>query len=224
VNAHCAPDYFNDTRIGNLGTPQNIGTVTLNSFNTSQQVLLTRNGGDQCLRVKGTLKAGVRLTIYTADDVCIEDNIDYAPWSIDTANYTNNAPYLAIVSTGNIYVENSVNSITGLFIAQPHDDGLGNVTGGAFTSCSNGSSFADANFVAANCRGQLNVKGSIIAQHIYPVRAHDTLLRYTRTGDTSEIFDYTPSIAVGQPNFASLCGGAGVVGCVDDTTILPPVF
>jgi len=218
--AHCTPDYFNNTRMGVL-TAQNKNNVQLNGYNTSQQVLLQNVGGGQpCIRLRGQLSAGVRLTIYTADDVCIDGDITYAPWSIDTTNLTNNAPYLSVITTGGIYVQPNVKTISGLFIAQPKDDG----TGGVFTTCGNNNTVAGADYVAANCLDQLNTEGSIIAQHIYPVRVHDTLWKYTKTSDASEIFDYTPSSIVSQPNLAPICGGAAVDSCEENVISLPPLF
>jgi hypothetical protein len=226
---HCTTDYFNDTRITDLGSPQSRGQVSLDGLSTGQYLFKDSGGGGQpCLRVKGQVKASARVTIYTSDDVCINDNITYDPWNFDIANLTNTAPYLTIITTGNIYVKNDVSTITGLFIAQPHDDGLGNVTGGAFATCAdvrnNGASLADANYIANNCQGQLNIKGSVIAQHVYPTRAGDTLGKYTGPGDSSEVFDYIPSMVVGQPNLKPQCGGAAVPNCPNNTTNLPPVF
>jgi hypothetical protein len=221
---HCTTDYFNDTRTKDLGTPTTSGQVSLQGYNASTQDLLQKAGGQDCLRIKGNVKPGVKVTIYTDDDICINGDITYDDWSFDTTNLTNNAPYLTLITRGNIYVANDVSTITGLFIAQPKDDG----TKGAFSTCANvqgnNVTAADANYIANNCQGQLNIKGSVIAQHVYPTRAGDTLGKYTGPGDSSEVFDYIPSMVVGQPNLKPQCGGAAVPNCPNNTNSLPPVF
>jgi hypothetical protein len=220
IKNHCTKDYFNDTRLGDLGAPQNSGQITLNGKATGQYLYKDNGGGLPCLRIKGTVDAGARVTIYTSDDVCINDDITYAPWDID------HIPYLAVITTGNIYVQPNVNTITGLFISQPLDRGGGNVTGGAFTTCADGAGLASAGFISSNCQGQLTIKGSVIAQNVYPTRARDTdtLWRYANTSNSSEIFDFIPSMVVGQPNLAPTCGGAAVSDCQNNIKTLPPVF
>jgi hypothetical protein len=216
--AHCTPDYFNDTRLTEL-TPKNAVNVNVGSYSADTQELLKINGPQPCIRISGTMNPGVRLTIYTDEDVCIDGNITYSPWNIDTTNTTNEAPYLTIITKGNIYVQSNVSTITGLFIAQPEDDGI---NGGVFTSCANNASVADPAFIAANCHGAFTVKGSVIAQHIYPTRVGNGTM-FNNTG-LAETFDYAPSAAVGRPYLKPLCGGAAVAQCEESNANLPPVF
>jgi hypothetical protein len=216
--AHCTPDYFNDTRLTEL-TPKNAVNVNVGSYSADTQELLKINGPKPCISISGTMNPGVRLTIYTDEDVCIDGNITYSPWNIDTTNTTNEAPYLTIITRGNIYVQSNVSTITGLFIAQPEDDGI---NGGVFTSCANNASVAGPAFIAANCHGAFTVKGSVIAQHIYPTRVGNGTM-FNNTG-LAETFDYAPSAAVGQPYLKPLCGGAAVAQCEESNANLPPVF
>jgi hypothetical protein len=215
---HCAADYFNNTRLRDL-TLQGRGQVQVNSLTTDQYLFKDNGGGPglPCLRVKGNVQAGARVTIYTDDDVCINGDITYDPWHLDTTDFTNTAPYLTIITRGNIYVANTVTNIAGLFIAQPDNTGAG----GIFTTCADDKNFASAAFVAANCHSQLNIKGSVIAQKVYPVRVHDSL--FNTTG-SSEVFDYIPSMVITQPNLVPDCGGAAVPNCQDNLVSLPPVF
>jgi hypothetical protein len=221
---HCVTDYFNTTRKGVLPAQTN-GQVGLDSYNISQQLLLQKPNGQNCLRVRGNLGIdgsgnGVRLTIYTDDDICINGDITYSGWKFDTTNYTNNAPYLTIISRGNIYIENNVQTITGLFIAQPDDSD----NGGIFSTCAmpNTAAIPASTVIASSCRTPLTIKGSVIAQRIYPIRAVGGTL-WNNTGN-SETFDYIPSMIVGTPNLSTTCGGAVTGHCIDAETNLPPVF
>jgi plastocyanin len=220
--AHCAVDYFMGTRINDLGTPQNSGQITLNGKATGQYLYKDNGGGLPCLRIKGQVDPGARITIYTDDDVCINDNISYSNWSIDTTNLTNTAPYLTVITRGSIYVQSNVVNIAGLFIAQSDDDGAGNVTGGVFASCANGAAVANSAYLKGNCHSQLTVNGSVIAQRVYPLRATGGTL-FNNTG-TAETFDYAPSMIIGQPNLKPLCEGAAVDLCKETESNLPPVF
>jgi hypothetical protein len=219
TDAHCAPDYFDSTITmphSSMPDPPGGTKTNVTSLNTKQYY----HNGDLELK-GGNINAGVRPTLYVDGNVTITGDITYSPWQFDTTNYNNNAPYFTLIVRGNIYVDSSVGEINGLYIAQPiAPDG----TDGSFVSCSNGSAFPNSGFIGSNCQSQLNVKGSVIAQHVYALRAKDTLSQYANTGSASEIFDYLPSIVVGQPNFSPSTGGAGVPSSLENLTNLPPVF
>jgi hypothetical protein len=218
---HCVTDYFNTTRKGTLPLQPPSGQVILGSYNTSQQLLLQKPGGQNCLRIKGgTVNAGVSLTIYTDDDVCIEGDIFYDQWHFTTSDHSNTAPYLTIISRGNIFVGSNVSTMNGLFIAQPDDAD----NGGAFITCSLGVSatIPSSTDIASSCRTSLTIKGSVIAQHVYPLRTVNGTL-WNNTGN-SETFEYIPSLIVGTPNLKRACGGAATGNCIDAENNLPPVF
>jgi hypothetical protein len=219
TDAHCAPDYFDSTITtphSSMPDPPGGAKTNVTSLNTKQYY----HNGDLELK-GGNINAGVRPTLYVDGNVTITGDITYSPWQFDTTNYNNNAPYFTLIVRGNIYVDSSVGEINGLYIAQPNaPDG----TDGSFVSCSNGSAFPNSGFIGSSCQSQLNVKGSVIAQHVYALRAKDTLSQYANTSSASEIFDYLPSIVVGQPNFSPSTGGAGVPSSLENLTNLPPVF
>jgi len=218
TDAHCATDYFNNTRTKVL-SPQNRGQVELSGLGTDQY-FFTAPGGLPCLRIRGSLPAGARATIYTTDDVCINGPTAYDAWQFDTANQANNAPYLTVITLGSIYVDSGVHNMTGLYIAQPKDDG----SAGAFYTCANDNNAPSPAFVSANCQGQLHINGAVIAQHVFPVRAYDTLYQYSGSNSSSEVFNYIPSMVIGQPNLAPSSGGAAVPNSLDSLNNLPPVF
>jgi hypothetical protein len=215
ADGHCATDYFNTTKKQDFTTMTDPGAAfSMDNILASGQYY---HAGNVVIN-GGTVANSRSITLYIEGDVTITNNINYGAWSFDTANYTNNAPYLMIVAKGNIYVQNNVGLMNGLYVAQPLDDG----SRGSFVTCSNGSNYPDAaSFIGNNCQTQLKVQGSVVAQHVYPLRASGTLSNNT---GTSETFDYLPSMAVGVPNIAPNSGGASVKNDLDSISNLPPVF
>jgi hypothetical protein len=220
TTGHCATDYFKSgktTMTDVPGTTFSMDGMTGGQYYHSGNV--TINGG--------TVANSRSITLYIDGDVTIANPINYAPWFFDTANYSNNSPYLTVIARGNIFVQNNVTTISGLYVAQPWDDG----SHGVFLTCSNGGSYPDASsFIGNSCQSQLNVKGSVIAQHVYPLRAKDSLCQYAGTcpalgaGSASETFEYLPSMVVGVPRINGSCGGAVIAECLDSLKSLPPVF
>jgi hypothetical protein len=220
TTGHCATDYFKSgktTMTDVPGTTFSMDGMTGGQYYHSGNV--TINGG--------TVANSRSITLYIDGDVTIANPINYAPWFFDTANYSNNSPYLTVIARGNIFVQNNVTTISGLYVAQPWDDG----SHGVFLTCSNGGSYPDASsFIGNSCQSQLNVKGSVIAQHVYPLRAKDSLCQYAGTcpalgaGSASETFEYLPSMVVGVPNILPSSGGAAVNNNIEGISNLPPVF
>ena len=77
-----------------------------------------------------------RFTVYTNSDVIIHDNIinDTTRSSPIPPKYDSpeKIPYLTIITKGDIYISKKVTTLTGVFIAQPRDNG----TGGQIFTCS----------------------------------------------------------------------------------------
>ena len=150
-----------------------------------------------------TIAAGKQITLFTDSDVLITgDIVNQAKWD---PNVPNNAPYLAIVSKGNIRLTNAVTRLDGLFIAQPDMPGVG----GEFLTCD------------GFCNKQLVINGSVIARHVRLLRAHGTVLS-TASGNVgnkpAEIINFTPSVLLGQPDLLAEPYG------FENTYFLPPAF
>jgi hypothetical protein len=229
IDAHCAPDYFNETSNTLNPTFVTAGAGILNP----DSLPLTPDGTGQFyyqnpagtpVKIGGTLSNNPayprkRVTIFVNGDVLITNNITYGPWNFDLANKTNNSPYLTIIAKGNISVNFSVSRMDGVYIAQPLDD-VG-VTKGAFYSCSIAGAVPSSNQVKTNCRNSLSVNGSVIAQHVHLLRSQGTL--QDGTGDAAENFNYAPSTVIGLPSFRPNCGSV-VTYCIGSLNSLPPVF
>jgi hypothetical protein len=227
VDAHCAPDFYNETS-DNL-TPTYITTdgVTINP----DSLPLAADGTGQFyyqnpgsfVKIAGTLSNAPayprkRVTIYVNGDALITNNITYGPWSFDLTGKTNNSPYLTIIAKGNIYVNFTVARMDGVYIAQPLDDA--GITKGSFYTCSFNGSITRAQ-IKSICRNTLNVNGSVIAQHVRLLRSQGTLA--DGTGVAAENFNFIPSTVLGLPGFRH-DSGAVITNSLDSLYSLPPVF
>jgi hypothetical protein len=209
--AHCAPDFFDDTRKTGADAPTNLPSTDLSTVNTGQYTIgpTTITGG--------TIRASQSITIYVDGDLNITGDIIYAPWNFNMGNHTNTAPYLTIVAKGNVNIAPGVNRLDGLYIAQSLDDG----SKGIFSTCSPGGAPAN-NAAVGGCVSTLTINGAVIAQQIYPLRATGTL--YDTSGPVAEMFNYTPSMVVAQPNFKANDAGAVFSNSLEGLLSLPPVF
>jgi hypothetical protein len=84
-----------------------------------------------------------------------------------------------------------------------------------FATCTTGAS--------DHCNSQLVVNGAVIAQHVELLRAHGTLDAPSGANSgigssPAEIFNFTPSLIIGNPAFASQFGKSEILFS------LPPVF
>jgi hypothetical protein len=229
IDAHCAPDYFNETSNTLNPAYKNAGAGIINPDSLplapdgTGQFYYTNPAGTP-VKIGGTLSntAGIprkRVTIFVNGDVLIANNITYGSWNFDLANKTNNTPYLTIIAKGNISVNFSVSRIEGVYIAQPLDDA--GVTKGAFYTCSIAGAVPNGSQVKSSCHNTLSVNGSVIAQHVHLLRSQGTL--QDNTGETAESFDFTPSTVIGLPAFRPESGSV-IPNTLDSLQSLPPVF
>lgn len=209
--AHCATDYFNTTRSNaaiNHGDPG--AAVVDPNLPTGQHYYKGNN-----IKIGGsTISAGKSVTIYVDGNVEVTGPIKYGNWSFDMTNHTNNAPYLVIIASGNINIDNNVNQIDGVYVAQPKSD----ASGGIFATCA----IAGVPATKAqepSCNSLLTINGAVIAQHVYALRSKDTV----RNNNPAEIFNFNPSTVLGIPNFVPKTG-AEPDSPVNSLSNLPPVF
>jgi hypothetical protein len=224
VQAHCAPDYYTVTRDPDPTKIQLLGNnINLDSVKSGQYQV---NGK---ATIRGKVHTGRSVTIYVDDSVLIDGDIGYDNWQFDTTdptNPTNNAPYLAVITKGDIHVDPGVSEINGMFVAQT---GGPAGTDGIFSSCSLNSAgafvpatqgqLATAGAARACLSNILKINGSVIAQHAYLERAVFSLNQATLAGlQASEDFNFAPSAIVGTPAFNANDNP------IDAVFSLPPVF
>lgn len=235
ANAHCVQDFFDQTVKDHSTT---FTTVPANSqlilgslaafpagINASGQYKVTVPAGS-CLNLNGTVPEGASITLYVDGDVCINGNINYGPWKFGTINgvpNSNDAPYLAVIAKGNIYVQSAgVSEINGFFVAQPLDDA--SASKGVFSTCSSGDALPSGQLTAV-CHSipALTVNGAVAAQHVYALRVIGSLAGNDASGP-AETFNFSPSVIVGQPDFQPEGNGTAVPNQLDSLVSLPPIL
>jgi hypothetical protein len=221
AEAHCATNYFSSTQDSSIMT--NNGAVASYSLDgKSGQQLFTPA---YSLQIGGIVNG--QLTMYINGDAYITGTIIYNPagWGFDMSNFSNNAPYYALIAKGNIYIDPAVSRVDGFLVAQPRDDG----TGGSISTCSPGGVAANNVQIAQVCTNRLVINGAVLAQRIQFARSFGNLNASTGNEATSyftgsipsqaaEIINSQPSLTVGQPNFSPPSASSS------NKLGLPPIF
>ncbi|MBA3757868.1 hypothetical protein H0X09_03315 [Candidatus Saccharibacteria bacterium] len=235
--AHCIPNYFYSTpkilEANRVYEPED--KLILNPGKNGQYYYQTAPGvpylnlGSNGPNLVGN---GDRVTFYVKGDVYITKNIDYQNnWTITTTS--NTIPYFALIVEGNIHVAPNVTKIEGLYVAQPTPANPNE--NGIFSTCSPGGSVATSDNIRlgppAGCFSQFTVNGAVVARHVIPVRSNGTLWRDNggnpppQLGLPADIFNYTPSVAIGDPDFSPINGGgAAIFSSLEGLFSLPPIF
>ncbi|HYF96912.1 MAG TPA: hypothetical protein VD947_02625, partial [Patescibacteria group bacterium] len=127
-------------------------------------------------------------TIYVEGDVIITGNVKY-----------NLGKNLKLIVKGNIYIDNSVARLDGLYVAQPNGGSKGNIY-----TCAEGKVPYDDPQLYDNCRATpLVVNGAFIAKSVKLLRTYSSL-RHSLTGEypgingsgtnAAEIFNFSPEL------------------------------
>ena|GEM_PF-1780129 len=162
-----------------------------------------------------SLQLGEHVTIYVKGNVAIKGNITYntAGW-IDRQSI----PSFRLIVYGSIFINNSVGTLDGLYVAVPDSDyaTAAAVSGfasaqtrkGTIATCTTAgndyASYNPANYVSDPienaCSNQLTVNGSLVAQQIWLLRAHGALAGTPPR--PAEIINYDPELwlSTGAPS------------------------
>lgn len=219
---HCVNDFFTKTQKssspaitsrlpGNINIDNDLVAPAAGSRSATGQYLvngdvtLTSNG---CNSPAGNIPENTQITLYVNGNVDIVNDICYtSSW---TSSFDRlNIPYFSLIVKGNIIVHSTVTELDGLYVAQPRDK-----TDGIFATCEAG----------GFCNKQLTVNGAVLAQSVELKRERGTVgpLELDKNGigdgEPAEIFNYTPSMTLGVPNFSSKYVSA------ESIFSLPPVF
>lgn len=188
------------------------------------------------LVTSGEIAEGTRVTIYVEGDVWIGDesytgndsqSIAYnpGPWS-DTSKI----PIVRVISLGNIYIDNNINQLDGIYVAIPKN---GDATSGEIHTCALSETAGDLRTgaldigtVGAQCARQLVVNGAFIAQRVHLLRVFGNMgtaqvgAEPATSGNIAEVFRYSPEI------YMALIGiGKGAAAAEFDGIItLPPAL
>ena len=213
----CMPDYF-----ATLGIPlppsEGSGPIVLNTLTDGTHYF---SGNVQ---LSGSIPNSRRLNLFIEGDLTLNSsNIDYA--STAWATYAD-IPSLHVFVKGNIYIDKSISSIAGFYVAQPGAPGSG-----VIDTCSNGSnSFVslDSSYFSA-CNNKLTVKGSLSAQKTKFRRLANSMRNDSNptaldpsASSASEVFVFSPNDWIIRPEVTG--GETSVNDKFMYYTLLPPIL
>lgn len=239
----CPTDYFKTTQYPD-GSPQktkidnstaDISITTIQATDKHQTLINTPSAtGKVRLIGNGTPTYTRHNTVYVDGDVFILGNIMYNPVYVTGVN---NIPSFALVVRGNIYVDNDVSQLDGLYVAQPHPLRAG--TGRIYTCAKEGgavpnSAVIDQNDLFSSCGADtgrpvstLVVNGAFIADRVVLNRTlkslRDSRYREAAAGSAAaEVFNLSPEIYLSPPFF--LPTGTSTGGKYDYFATLAPIL
>lgn len=142
-----------------------------------------------------------RRTVYVDGDVYISGDItlNQGGWSFTAGNIS--VPSFTLVARGNIYIDNDVHNLDGMYIAQPFQDANGIWQKGEIRTCvidASGASPDDVSYYEA-CRSNLTVTGGFMANVVRMQRTLGTRYDSYNT-DTARIAAGLDPAPVGQKN------------------------
>jgi hypothetical protein len=237
------PDYFNETQYPGLPqktTTNSLADITVGALADKRQTLVSAGGAKVRLLGNGTPTYASHHTVYVDGDVFILGNVMY------NTNYSGGIttiPNFTLVVKGDIYVDNDVTQLDGLYIAQPRDDGS---KGRIFTCASDtsgNSPVTDPAGLYTQCGAnnnntpprQLTVNGAFLAQKVVLNRTgfsmRDSHFREcafvappgcTNASKAAEIFNLSPEIYMSPPFFSPR--STATSGDFDYISSLPPVL
>lgn len=209
-SASCIKDFYDYTG-GAPALPNNVSSmnaVTPVYAHTGNKTL----GG-------GNVNPNQRTTVYVDGDLYITGNINYVgSWSTATM------PMLKIVVRGNIYVDNDVTNLDGVYIAQQKS---GVPASGSIYTCTTSAAIpavAGGAFYSS-CTNKLTVNGAFIAHSVEFLRTRgsqrgSTANEASTSANIAEVFNFGPAFWIPQPP----ASGGGTVENYDSIISLPPVL
>jgi len=239
----CWPDYFGrkpaSAATASPAIAATVGTAGAQYYKPAST--FTLSGGT----IGGT---SFSQTIYVeGKDVYINGNgITYSGAS-GWQNLTDIPSFMLVVKGGNIYIDQNVTQLDGIYVAQPDNSG----TGGNINTCATapGAAVPGSQIYGNACNKQLVVNGAFMAKKIFLNRSFSSL-RYSQNGENSfyspvghacgnanldvpagvtsatdcaaEIFNFSPEMYLTQPNLDPKNGPT--TGHYDYVTSLSPVL
>lgn len=234
----CTTNYFNATQYpkGDKKQERPESSISPNSGTLADGEQTLYKPGSGKANLHGASNYSKKHTVYVNGDVVIRDNIVYRPWSSisDIPNFT-------LIVKGNIYIQNTVSRLDGLYIAQPKSPGDSD-SGNIYTCTqSNGNRYPIAN-LDASCDNQLTVYGSLVAERIRFLRTYKTLRNSIakdeypglsvperiKKAPAAEKIIYTPELYLSPPIFnvpGSVSDDTSLSsGIYESVTTLPPIL
>lgn len=169
---HCIKDYFKDFMatgvIPKTDTDVDVSSVVAGWGNGNYRL----PGG---ISLHGNLPNNLRARLYVDGDLYVTDSIRYI-----NSNWAdmNAIPSLHVYVRGNIYIEEDVTEMVGMFVAQPKKDVGGNPvpgTGQVVTCTGPAGAVIGAAALFGRCNAPLKVKGALVANKVKWLRTANSL-------------------------------------------------
>lgn len=212
--ATCIKNYY--------GSGAGSGALTLNPSESVSALGSGKYAGGNTTLNGGNINPGQKTQLYIDGDLYITGDIRYiGNWSFDQI------PMFEVIVRGNIYVDNNVQRLDGVYIAQPRPD---NSKGYIYT-CTTGAApptLTAGAFYNSCVTDKLTVNGSFVSRDLQLLRTRGTL-RDGVAGETkasnaaAESFNYGPGFWITQPA-PSDSSSDGEADNYDAITSLPPVL
>jgi len=199
LKTHCIPDYYGTKQANPLNWPGSFGAAADGQY--------VNNGN---LTLSGVIPAGRQIVLFVNGNVTIGENITY-----DSGYNLSDVTKFALVVKGDIFIEPSVTSLDGWYIAQP----LNSTNGGVIWTCSNGDNPLPDTYIRANCNNTLNIRGALTAKQVNLTRIAGNIGSAT----AAEVINFTPEMVLGGPFFEDSSTNNNV-GKIQSLISLPPVF
>ncbi len=219
-SSHCIKDYFADSAL--VTSPVDTTSTRVN-FNQSKDIVYKPASGR--ILMGGALTNSNRSNIYVEGDVIIDSSIDYAS---PTWGDTDAIPSIHLYVKGNIYIQNTVAKMVGMYVAQPLTPT--DTTKGKIVTCTDGAGgyIARVNLFAACGVTKLTVNGALIANKIEFLRTTANSLRNASAGtegnpatsNAAEIIEVGPELKMVTPDHVQ----KKIVKKYQYFTTLPPVL
>ncbi|MBA2278908.1 hypothetical protein H0V99_00480 [Candidatus Saccharibacteria bacterium] len=184
-----------------------------------------------------TIPKGAQVAVYVDGDAYIGGNITLDP---SPRTSRKEIPYFALIVRGNIYIDNNVTQIDGLYVAQPNG-----ASGGRIYTCFPVNPLGNKYTLSElynNCQTQLSINGALLADKVRFLRVFMSLKDATfnelpnfangsgifrpRINNAAEIINYTPEMYLADRPFKLPDETAGDTDAsrYDAITGLPPIY
>jgi hypothetical protein len=230
----CSPDYYSKatSAVALAGASADISALASGSYRYGNGV-----GTTTVLTTGAGVADGRRIVIYVDGNVQISDSAGRFGFANAAGNWASfsDIPSLYVVASGNIYIDNDVATMDGVYVAQPR--AAGDDKGQIFT-CSrnatnpltvlnNRAAGGNAEFILNECDNtKLTVNGAFLAKQVHLLRSVSTVnngspYETDTANNAAEVFRFTPELY--------LIEGGGLPprstnAKIDSIVALPPAF
>jgi hypothetical protein len=210
----CIPDYF--SAVGNGAVP----------------VPLFLSAGSN-----GSITKGMHAALFVDNDAIIDENVTYEDSAGGPTGWSSveDIPSFYLIVRGDIYIDSSVTSLDGVYIAQKRADN----TGGHIFTCTSGHALFPDAALYTSCQNKLTITGTFIANQVRFLRTKGTASKsIPDSGGTlnegpndpsdniAEVFNFSQEMYLAPPPsiLNSVNGGSNSSGRYDSITSLPPIL